>query len=356
MTEQHLDVAVIDGGIFLEHEDLSDNYRTFIQGISEPRDEPTFAKHRSWNFESDTYEQYDSHFFQRLSDTNRKLYQYYFGHGTAVAHILTTCMPQCRILSLKMPFDFMLDESEIEHRRLPLSKIRAQLEERFAAKRALFGRMKLFLLSHKVLVANCSWTERYADMRAEVETRYPALAAEELDQVATFQLKTVRSILEDFFLDPRIATQTFFTVAAGNNNQSLDEHPVYPAVFNDHPHILTIGGTTREGEWWVEREDFGANWSPRYVDICTQAQGFRVAWGKDTFQTKSGTSLATPVITALVLAILRRYPKLRPEELKPAVLQLGRSIKGLETRVRNGLFFDALATIPGLNALLPPKE
>jgi len=90
MTEQHLDVAVIDGGIFLEHEDLSDNYRTFIQGISEPRDEPTFAKHRSWNFESDTYEQYDSHFFQRLSDTNRKLYQYYFGHGTAVAHILTT--------------------------------------------------------------------------------------------------------------------------------------------------------------------------------------------------------------------------------------------------------------------------
>lgn len=358
MASGKIDVGIMDGGVYLDHEAIKDSYRTGIVFKGQDR-KPAVVKplptsavdHRSWNFESEKYEQFDPEFYETLSAENKANYEYYFGHGTAVANIIVACNPTANILSLKMPFDFMVEADDVQKSRVPFAEMKSYADQEVAKRLKLFERMKRFIISHNIPIVNCSWTETFADKQREIKSYYPFLEGDELVEVTSLHFRGIANVLKDFFGSREFRDHTLFVVAAGNQRVDLDTTEIYPAILQQD-NLLTVGGTMGRAEWWADREDFGSNYSPQYVAVATLAKAFRVAWGRDIFKVKSGTSLATPIITALCCRLLQQSPGLSPRQIKDAALSHGVRVPAIADRVKDGLYFNPFPLFTGLEPLI----
>ena len=350
-----VDVGIIDGGVdfapeLIRQDRPAENRHPDQADLLTMRGD-RYALHSSWNFESDCPEQFDPHFYEGLSEANRANYEYYLGHGTAVAGIIAVCTPQARLHALKMPFDFLVEEDEVCRTPLPLAVLREKARHKTEARRLLFNNMKRFILIHRIPVVNCSWNEAFSDKINEIAACYPFLKGDQLIDVARLHFDGIITVLREFFESIEFRDRTLFIIAAGNQHADLNENPIYPGVVKQ-PNTLTVGGTDATKGWWKDREDFGSNFAARYLDLCTRATHYRVPWGKNSFKTKSGTSLATPVITALALRILGEAPTLRPEELRREILDRCIEVPSLSDKVCDGRWFDIEHLQPRISAIM----
>jgi len=116
-----------------------------------------------------------------------------------------------------------------------------------------------------------------------------------------------------FFGDPSVilanaidtvATRDILVIsAAGNDMIDLDTLLQYPACY-PAPNVITVGATAKadgpNGEIIIIRAPF-SNFSPTYVDILAPGTDIASAvpsWGNPADSLKSGTSMATPMVTA----------------------------------------------------------
>jgi hypothetical protein len=117
-------------------------------------------------------------------------------------------------------------------------------------------------------------------------------------------------------------------VPAGNQGQSLDDHPLYPALWKLPNVIVVAGFNPLTGDLWT-----GSNWSKTLVHIGAPAQ--RIAGpaigGGTTYLT--GTSQAAPQV-AYAAALLRvAHPTWNAARIKATLLQRARPVPSLNAKV-----------------------
>ena len=99
-------------------------------------------------------------------------------------------------------------------------------------------------------------------------------------------------------------------VAAGNNSQDIDKDPFYPADYTNG-NILSIAAITASGSL-ASFSDFGS----KNVDLGAPGDSIVSTYPTSTYKVLSGTSMATPYVTAAAAMLFKQnsdltYSKLR---------------------------------------------
>lgn len=103
-------------------------------------------------------------------------------------------------------------------------------------------------------------------------------------------------------IDSAYLAEILIISAAGNDATDLDESQQYPACYND-PNLITVGATEtfidpNENNLEFVRPAFFTNFSPTYVDVMANGTDVVSYVPGNLTATKSGTSMATPIVTA----------------------------------------------------------
>ena len=104
------------------------------------------------------------------------------------------------------------------------------------------------------------------------------------------------NIIPDALYDAIIRyPKALFVVAAGNEGREVCRgFLVYPACWSDLPNVLVVTATTPAADSLLA----AANWSPRAVHVAAPGEGFHAPGVGRSYVPASGTSFATPLVTA----------------------------------------------------------
>jgi Subtilase family len=116
-----------------------------------------------------------------------------------------------------------------------------------------------------------------------------------------------------FYKAARRHPDILFIVAAGNEGDNIDLHPVYPAAL-PLENMITVTSATASGHLAP-----GVNWGPHHVDLMAQAEEVLVTDFEGHSRFVSGSSYATVRVTALAACLLADHPTWRAPELKAAL-------------------------------------
>ncbi len=105
-----------------------------------------------------------------------------------------------------------------------------------------------------------------------------------------------------------------FVAAAGNSSVDNDRMPHYPSSY-DSPNVVSVAA--------LDRHDALAsfsNWGAKSVAIAAPGVEILSTWLGDEYEEKSGTSMATPVVSGVAALILSEHPEMSVDDLKKKLL------------------------------------
>lgn len=102
-------------------------------------------------------------------------------------------------------------------------------------------------------------------------------------------------------------------VAAGNNSQDIDKDPFYPADYTNG-NILSIAAITSTGSL-ASFSDFGS----KNVDLGAPGNNVVSTYPTSTYKVLSGTSMATPYVTAAAAMLFKQNSKLTYSKLRSLI-------------------------------------
>ncbi len=114
-------------------------------------------------------------------------------------------------------------------------------------------------------------------------------------------------------LNPKI----LFVVAAGNNGDSNDMSPEYPANY-DAPNIISVASTTN-----TEDLSSFSNYGAQSVHIAAPGSSILSTIPNNAYDFLSGTSMATPHVSGAAALLLAAYPNMTTAQLRGALLFSG---------------------------------
>ncbi|HET6976623.1 MAG TPA: S8 family peptidase [Pyrinomonadaceae bacterium] len=105
-----------------------------------------------------------------------------------------------------------------------------------------------------------------------------------------------------------------FVAAAGNSTVDNDRTPHFPSSY-DSPNVISVAA--------LDRHDALAsfsNWGAKSVAIAAPGVDILSTWLGNEYEEKSGTSMATPVVSGVAALVLAEHPQMSVDELKKKLL------------------------------------
>ncbi|WP_198673601.1 S8 family peptidase [Algibacillus agarilyticus] len=128
--------------------------------------------------------------------------------------------------------------------------------------------------------------------------------------------------------------QVVVVTAAGNSGRNLQKHPVYPAALSSiYSNLVSVAATNESESLWDK-----SNYSANLVDVAAPGEGIFSTWLDSSTKYLSGTSMATPIVSAAIAHYLTLQPSIALSHLKPNLwhaTQENDSIRYLE-KIRSG--------------------
>ena len=136
-----------------------------------------------------------------------------------------------------------------------------------------------------------------------------------------------------------------FIAAAGNSSQNTDTTPAYPASY-DLANIISVASTTRtDGLSWF------SNYGATTVDLGAPGSDIYSAWPNSTYNTISGTSMASPHVTGAAALLWSQNPTWTAQQVKNSLMSTGDSISALNGKTVSGKRLNinnALSNLPSV--------
>jgi thermitase len=121
-----------------------------------------------------------------------------------------------------------------------------------------------------------------------------------------------------------------FVAAAGNASTNNDRSPHYPSSYNV-PNVISVAALDRHDQL----ASF-SNYGPKSVAIAAPGVEILSTWLGNGYEEKSGTSMATPVVSGVAALILAEHPHMSVDELRKKLLDSTDPIVALKGKTVTG--------------------
>jgi thermitase len=121
-----------------------------------------------------------------------------------------------------------------------------------------------------------------------------------------------------------------FVAASGNATTNTDKVPHYPSSYN-LPNIISVAALDRNDQL----ASF-SNYGPKTVHIAAPGKDILSTWLNDEYESKSGTSMATPMVAGVAALVLSKDTKLSVDELRRKLFQSADKLDSLKGKIVTG--------------------
>lgn len=121
-----------------------------------------------------------------------------------------------------------------------------------------------------------------------------------------------------------------FVAASGNATTNNDRRPHYPSSYNV-PNVISVAALDRN-----DNLASFSNYGVKSVAIAAPGVDILSTWLSDEYEEKSGTSMATPVVSGVAALIVSKNPKISVDDLKKRVLASVDPLASLKGKVTTG--------------------
>ena len=121
-----------------------------------------------------------------------------------------------------------------------------------------------------------------------------------------------------------------FVAAAGNSTVNNDRSPHFPSSYNV-PNVVSVAALDRHDQL----ASF-SNYGVKSVAIAAPGVDILSTWLGDAYEEKSGTSMATPVVSGVAALVLAEHPRMSVDELKKKLLASTDPIVALKGKIATG--------------------
>jgi subtilisin family serine protease len=121
-----------------------------------------------------------------------------------------------------------------------------------------------------------------------------------------------------------------FVAAAGNASTNNDRSPHYPSSY-DVPNVISVAALDRHDQL-ASFSNYGA----KSVAIAAPGKEILSTWLGNQYEEKSGTSMATPVISGVAALILAERPRMSIDDLRKRLMDSTDPIVALKGKTVSG--------------------
>lgn len=121
-----------------------------------------------------------------------------------------------------------------------------------------------------------------------------------------------------------------FVAASGNDSSNTDQMPQFPAGYN-LGNVVSVAALNRQDEL-ASFSNYGA----KSVHLAAPGANILSTWLGNEYEEKSGTSMATPMVSGVAALVLSKRPELSVEELRSVLLKSVDKLPHLSGKVSTG--------------------
>ena len=121
-----------------------------------------------------------------------------------------------------------------------------------------------------------------------------------------------------------------FVAASGNASTNNDRSPHYPSSYN-LPNVISVAALDRNDQLATF-----SNYGVKSVAIAAPGVDILSTWLGDEYEEKSGTSMATPVISGVAALIVAHTPNITVDQLREKILASVDPLDSLKGKVATG--------------------
>jgi uncharacterized repeat protein (TIGR01451 family) len=141
-----------------------------------------------------------------------------------------------------------------------------------------------------------------------------------------------------------------FVVAAGNDSESNDLSPLYPASY-DAPNLISVASTDRN-----DNLSSFSNFGARTVHLAAPGSSILSTTPHNTYSYYDGTSMATPHVAGAAALLCAAYPNLTVQQLRAALIFSSDELAALDGKVASGRRLNVASALQnaGISDATPP--
>lgn len=121
-----------------------------------------------------------------------------------------------------------------------------------------------------------------------------------------------------------------FVAAAGNASVNNDRSPHYPSSYNV-PNVVSVAALDRNDQLATF-----SNWGVKSVAVAAPGVDILSTWLGNAYEEKSGTSMATPVVSGVAALIVSQHPRMSVDDLRKKLLASTDPIVALKGKTVTG--------------------
>ena len=141
---------------------------------------------------------------------------------------------------------------------------------------------------------------------------------------------TMRSRALEDVIRKAYENDILFVAAAGNSSVNNDRTPHFPSSYNV-PNVVSVAALDRNDEL----AKF-SNWGAKSVALGAPGVDILSTWLGNAYEEKSGTSMATPVVSGVAALIVAQHPSMSVDDLRKKLLASTDPIVALKGKTVTG--------------------